>query len=657
MESSESLLPAEERLLDALRAGEHCTLIDPTSRPTAQEMKDWNDPSREIRAEFLRPFLLRFHPEVKPDAIVLHGALITGHLDLTGATIDPNVVLGFCKFDNVSFHRATFTGDALFDEAVFTGKAKFDHATFTGDVSFGETTFTRAALFNEATFTGNGWFAGATFTREALFGGAIFTGDTSFGGATFTRDAWFAEATFTGTALFSGATFTGDTWFSKATFTRDAWFDGAAFTGKAKFDSALALTWSLRAAQFSTPDPGPWIGSTVDLTDAVVQVHSRIAVTATTVNASRLQVREGGHLVIKSSALDLSDAQFLRRSILSGPNQETTIPLRPEPDADTRHGNVVQIRAARTSASGRRTRRTQIRREAAAAARRLADTLAPDQLMARCAVTSLARANIGELAISSIDLDDCAFLGAHGLDKLRISEDCTFRYTPRWSWRRPLSKPYTRRRVIAEETRWRRWPHGTSGASSAATVPAHGIAGIYRDLRKGLEDTKNEPGAGDFYYGEMEMRRLAGHDRKADDAFGESGGTSRAERALLYAYWAVSGYGLRASRAFVATAVLILAAALVFSTIGVAEPAGTTVKAESVDLTTGTINYPPQQPTIDGFGDALEMAGRNSIALLRNPGPVPELTAAGTIADVLLRLLVPALIGFGLLALRGRTKR
>ncbi|MFZ1177322.1 MAG: hypothetical protein WAO15_13855, partial [Mycobacterium sp.] len=33
---------------------------------------------------------------------------------------------------------------------------------------------------------------------------------------------------------------------------------------------------------------------------------------------------------------------------------------------------------------------------------------------------------------------------------------------------------------------------------------------IYRDLRKGLEEAKNEPGAADFYYGEMEMRRLAG---------------------------------------------------------------------------------------------------------------------------------------------------
>jgi len=34
-------------------------------------------------------------------------------------------------------------------------------------------------------------------------------------------------------------------------------------------------------------------------------------------------------------------------------------------------------------------------------------------------------------------------------------------------------------------------------------LPASDLA----ELRKGLEDAKNEPGAADFYYGEMEMRR------------------------------------------------------------------------------------------------------------------------------------------------------
>jgi hypothetical protein len=59
---------------------------------------------------------------------------------------------------------------------------------------------------------------------------------------------------------------------------------------------------------------------------------------------------------------------------------------------------------------------------------------------------------------------------------------------------------------------------------------------------KGREDSKDEPGAADFYYGEMEMRR-------------HSTGTPPSRRpivSIIWLYWLVSGYGLRASRALIA---------------------------------------------------------------------------------------------------------
>jgi hypothetical protein len=37
------------------------------------------------------------------------------------------------------------------------------------------------------------------------------------------------------------------------------------------------------------------------------------------------------------------------------------------------------------------------------------------------------------------------------------------------------------------------------------------LAMLYRVLRKAQEDSKNEPGAADFYFGEMEMRRQDRH--------------------------------------------------------------------------------------------------------------------------------------------------
>src|SRR5262249_60260705 len=53
------------------------------------------------------------------------------------------------------------------------------------------------------------------------------------------------------------------------------------------------------------------------------------------------------------------------------------------------------------------------------------------------------------------------------------------------------------------------------------------LAVLYRQLRKAQEDAKNEPGAADFYYGEMEMRRHATTVRIG-------------ERILLLLYWLTS---------------------------------------------------------------------------------------------------------------------
>jgi hypothetical protein len=77
------------------------------------------------------------------------------------------------------------------------------------------------------------------------------------------------------------------------------------------------------------------------------------------------------------------------------------------------------------------------------------------------------------------------------------------------------------------------------------------IATLYRSLRKAYEDAKNEPGAADFNYGEMEMRRL---DLQ----------TATAERLLLTLYWLVSGYSLRGSRALGCLLIIVFASAAGF---------------------------------------------------------------------------------------------
>lgn len=149
---------------------------------------------------------------------------------------------------------------------------------------------------------------------------------------------------------------------------------------------------------------------------------------------------------------------------------------------------------------------------------------------------------------------------------------------------------------------------------------ARQIAYLYRALRKGLEDLKDEPGAADFYYGEMEMRR---HDR----------GTWVGERVILWLYWLVSGYGLRASRALIALAITI-----------------TLIGAVPLDLW----GFRPAPP----FGRGLLFALESSISVLLEPtSPPHRQTAAGQVIEIFLRLAGPLLVGLALLALRGRVKR
>jgi hypothetical protein len=90
--------------------------------------------------------------------------------------------------------------------------------------------------------------------------------------------------------------------------------------------------------------------------------------------------------------------------------------------------------------------------------------------------------------------------------------------------------------VIAEQRAWRAarrssrwkapsWPD-RAGQQPAALEPGQ-IAGIYRVLRKGREDNNDEPGAADFYYGEMEMRRRA---RPGGNPDGQSGTECHADQ-------------------------------------------------------------------------------------------------------------------------------
>jgi hypothetical protein len=245
---------------------------------------------------------------------------------------------------------------------------------------------------------------------------------------------------------------------------------------------------------------------------------------------------------------------------------------------------------------------------------------------ARPQVLALEDVDVAMVTLDGLDMSRCRFAGTPNLDKARI--DGTFP-------RSPATLRWSKRLVIAEERAWRvkrghnAWRRPESGPPGDAepfythgNVPpdASQLAEIYRALRKGREDAKDEPGAADFYYGEMEMRRHSrGRTQTRSGDFGE--------RTVLWLYWLVSGYGLRASRALAALALTILVFALALWGFGL----------KNSDFSSALLQ------SIQG-------------AAFRG-GDKDVLTEAGQYIQIPLRLLGPLFFGLALLSLRGRVKR
>jgi hypothetical protein len=242
---------------------------------------------------------------------------------------------------------------------------------------------------------------------------------------------------------------------------------------------------------------------------------------------------------------------------------------------------------------------------------------------------TLRGAHVAHLSLSDVDLRACRFLRAHGLETINIESSCRWPRTPR-------RLRYSDRETIAEEHYVRRWgdeatecPDWIAERDGDADVDARQVAALYRTLRKAREDNKDQSGAGDLYYGEMEMRR------RIEMPDGMHRGKVRlwAEKVIIWAYWLLSGYGLKAWRAFAALLLVVTIGAVTLRTCGYAQPLS--------------------------LGRATLVSVESASSLLRvthsrGPGRV---TPTGEVTEVALRLVGPLLVALWLLALRAGVKR
>jgi uncharacterized protein YjbI with pentapeptide repeats len=546
-------------------------------------------------------------------------ATFEGDAKFQGAAFRGDASFGLATFKgDAKFRSATFEGDARFWSATFKGDAWFEHATFEDHAGFESATFEDHACFELAYFEGDAWFQDATFKGDAKFQGAYFEGNAWFPEATFEGDAWFQGRAFKGDARFGSATFEGTAGFEYAAFEGTAGFEYAAFEGDARFESATFKGDArFESATFVAADRiGPLVGGRVVLSGAVFGHPVTLSFATHRLECRRTRWSSTAEIRLRYATVDLAHAVF---------EYPLTIAAEPDPLVLTDGRQLAENYFSSAPGPGVR-------------------------------VASLRGVDAAHLVLSDLNLSGCLFAGTVHLDQLRLEGACTFDTAPpAVHWRQWPPVRFTKRRVLAEEHHWRTnepgavrgWNVAVLGAGRAGPLQ---LAPVYRALRKAFEDGKHEPGAADFYYGEMEMRR------HADDIPGS-------ERGLLTAYWALSGYGLRASRALAWLGAAMLLTIVLLMAFGLAQDtpkqtATGTVPADGGKVTFEIHKDDPQNPTGDWItGERFEKALNvtlNSV-VFRSSGQ--DLTTAGTYIEMTSRFTEPVLLGLAVLAIRNRVKR
>jgi uncharacterized protein YjbI with pentapeptide repeats len=534
-------------------------------------------------------------------------------LDVSGTTIDEALLSrliaavradGPPTFGAFTADGARFPEAADFRPARFAGEARFHVASFEERALFDDCRFDAAAEFNKVRFT-VARFRSADFWGNVTFGSARFDDDASFYGARFHLDVDFDRAAFAGHTNFHDTVVRGTAGFVGADFARPAFFDGMRVEGRADFRQArFHSTADFRGVYVDLDalfadvrfeggtELGPLEAGRLDLDRSVFEQRVEIVAAAAVVSAERARFAAGVTLRLWYALVNLE------RAVLGAPSMVVGLERLPQAE--------IGVAAA---AVGRLRRDHQLPSPVAA----------EDEGFRQPKLVSVKEVDVAGLSVVDVDLEWCRFAGARHLDQLRIEGRSGFGQPPRGvhigrTW--PPVWRWTRRAVLAEERPWR----GRQGKAAGwlrqelvddLIVPPERLIIMYRALRKSLEDSKNEPGAADFYYGEMEMRRHRAHG---------------SDRLVLLMYWLLSGYGLRASRALLAAAVVVAATTTVLILWGMPHP-------------------------------TFELALRTTISAMAFRDPGPSLTAIGVWTVMAARILGTLLLALAVLAVRGRVKR
>ena len=152
-----------------------------------------------------------------------------------GGHKDPEVFLAEVERTIDYQQKASDVQDVDLSGVVFPVEANFSKKTFKKKIDFGYARFLQGAYFTDATFEGEAYFSGAEFNGVASFENAEFAAEAYFRDARFHGATSFVGVQFLDKAYFRHAEFTGSADFWNVIFKDAAYFWNADFAGGADF--------------------------------------------------------------------------------------------------------------------------------------------------------------------------------------------------------------------------------------------------------------------------------------------------------------------------------------------------------------------------------------------------------------------------------------
>lgn len=147
------------------------------------------------------------------------------------------------------------------------------------------------------------------------------------------------------------------------------------------------------------------------------------------------------------------------------------------------------------------------------------------------ALESIKGCSLVNLEMNGLDLSQCEFATAYDIDGVRLTGNNHFLRSPDDDG--PRDVLYDEVLLRAHSSDGESWAAMLNDRKSeSAAQEAIGVEAAYRSIRHALECSGNAPGANEFYFGEMEMRRIGSH-------------TPRSTKLLITLYKFVCGYATR----------------------------------------------------------------------------------------------------------------